>query len=335
MTKATLWTDIGRKTCLVTGLTLLVMGASAAQADLTLLDGCRLLDTRQQGQGPALVGQATRAVTVRGECGIPEEATGIEYNATIVNPDAPGYLTLHPSDAALPGVSSLNFQAGDVLGNAGLVKLGATAPELSVYMATSPPGQMADLVLDVTGYHGPSPSVSVNVAGRLNTVSSTNANGVTVDRWTDNGDGTVTDKLTGLVWEKKTDDSSIHDKDDTYTWCGASCGTTYEFDGTAKTAFLDVLNDVSGGGAACFAGHCDWRLPTIDALQTLIEPASPDCGAPPCTTIPGETVSSFYWSSSTYAGYPLYAWGVDFFDGLVPVGLKALGYYVRAVRGGS
>ena len=36
--------------------------------------------------------------------------------------------------------------------------------------------------------------------------------------FTDNGDGTITDNTTGLMWEKKSDDGSIHDKDNTYTW---------------------------------------------------------------------------------------------------------------------
>ena len=29
----------------------------------------------------------------------------------------------------------------------------------------------------------------------------------------------VRDNVTGLIWEVKTDDGSIHDKDDTYGWC--------------------------------------------------------------------------------------------------------------------
>ena len=37
------------------------------------------------------------------------------------------------------------------------------------------------------------------------------------NRFTDNADGTVTDHLSGLVWEKKTDDDSVHDKDNSYT----------------------------------------------------------------------------------------------------------------------
>ena len=35
--------------------------------------------------------------------------------------------------------------------------------------------------------------------------------------YTDNGDGTITDNTTGLIWEKLTDDGTIHDKDNVYT----------------------------------------------------------------------------------------------------------------------
>jgi hypothetical protein len=35
--------------------------------------------------------------------------------------------------------------------------------------------------------------------------------------YTDNGDGTITDNNTGLMWAKKSDDGSIHDKDNAYT----------------------------------------------------------------------------------------------------------------------
>jgi len=42
--------------------------------------------------------------------------------------------------------------------------------------------------------------------------------GYTDDRFVDNGDGTVTDNMTGLMWEKKDNSSGIHDMDNIYTW---------------------------------------------------------------------------------------------------------------------
>ena len=43
-----------------------------------------------------------------------------------------------------------------------------------------------------------------------------------------NGDGTVTDYDTGLQWEQKTDDGSVHDKDNEYDW-------SHELRGTSRT----------------------------------------------------------------------------------------------------
>ena len=40
-------------------------------------------------------------------------------------------------------------------------------------------------------------------------------------RYQDNSDGTITDLNTGLMWEKKSDDGSLHDKDDLYSWSDA------------------------------------------------------------------------------------------------------------------
>ena len=155
--------------------------------------------------------------------------------------------------------------------------------------------------------------------------------------WEENGNGTATQCLTGLMWEMKTDDGSIHDKDNTYTWSGPSYGTTYEFDGTAKTAFIDALN-----AAPCFAGYCDWRLPTHSGSpeyptgeapeleSLLIEPLV--CGTSPCTNIPGETVTEAYWSSVTGPTGPTDAWIINFGSGGYSIGGKIWSTYVRAVR---
>jgi len=158
--------------------------------------------------------------------------------------------------------------------------------------------------------------------------------------YVDNGDGTITDTSTGLMWEKKSDDGSIHDKDNTYTWSGASYGSTNVLDGTAATTFLAALN--AGGG---FAGHTDWRLPNRKELESLtnleaFSPATfpafntgcaPACAVQTCSC----TVPDFYWSSSTYANLPNFAWYVDFSDGNTVWLTKNDDFRVRAVRGGS
>lgn len=107
-------------------------------------------------------------------------------------------------------------------------------------------------------------------------------------RFVVNGDGTVTDNLWKLQWERKTDDGSVHDKDNLYTWCVGvvsppSCNDPANPpDGTAFTAFLGTLNngfsnDGNGGTGNCFAGRCDWRLPTIGELATIHDRTIPGC----------------------------------------------------------
>lgn len=159
----------------------------------------------------------------------------------------------------------------------------------------------------------------------------------------DNGDGTLTDTNTGLMWEKKSDDGSVHDWDDKYAWGAAS--PPYMMNGPMVTTFLSVLNDVSGGGVTCFAGYCDWRMPNRKELESTIdlETASPAVGAafdtacaPSCsvTTCSCIKQTSSYWASSTYQQAPAAAWLVNFVVGNVFADIKSSDYYVRAVRGG-
>jgi hypothetical protein len=162
--------------------------------------------------------------------------------------------------------------------------------------------------------------------------------------YTDNGDGTITDNNTGLTWEKKDDSGGIHDKDNVYTW---SIGTN-NMDGTLKTAFLDALNDVAGGGASCFAGHCDWRVPNVKELQSIVDfevwdPAIDPAfhGPATCTGCSDVTLTtcsctalSNYWSSTTDVDPAFKAWVVFFHSGFAPAVPKTDSNSVRAVRGG-
>jgi len=152
------------------------------------------------------------------------------------------------------------------------------------------------------------------------------------DRFVAAGDGTVTDRLTSLQWEQKTDDATLHDKDNLSTWSAGGSGSTAA-DGTAFTSFLAPLN--SGG---CFAGQCDWRLPTMAELQTIL------AGPYPCTTFfPSPCIdqgkfgptADYYWSSTTYTNSADEAWLVYFDNGVIYSNAHKNGTgYVRAVRGG-
>lgn len=145
----------------------------------------------------------------------------------------------------------------------------------------------------------------------------------------DNGDGTVTDRLTELQWERKTHDATVHDVDNLYSWSAGGDGFAAA-DGTALTDFLTTLN--SGG---CFTGQCDWRLPTIYELQTIVLEAYP-CITSPCIdqTIFGPTATDPYWSATTLATDPTAVWNVSFDQGFVGYSPTGSSYSVRAVRGG-
>jgi hypothetical protein len=147
--------------------------------------------------------------------------------------------------------------------------------------------------------------------------------------YVDNGDGTITDMNTSLVWEKKSEDGSIHDISVTYTWAQAF---------SVHVAGLNAVN---------FAGHNDWRVPNVKELESIVNfehfypspsvsPAFNNGCAPGCTVLTCScTVVHDYWSSNTYANTPQLAWVVYFGGGNVNANFKSDPFYVRAVRGGS
>jgi M6 family metalloprotease-like protein len=159
--------------------------------------------------------------------------------------------------------------------------------------------------------------------------------------WVENGDGTTTQCATGLIWEMKTSDGSIHDRFDRYTW---STGSPWNLDGTVVADFLNVLNDTAGGGVNCFAGNCDWRLPTSNELAGrsslgaatggIVDPSAGTCtgSSADCTTIPGETTPAPYMSATTSSGADSFVYLMQFSSGNVQHGSKEGSYYVRAVR---
>ena len=157
-------------------------------------------------------------------------------------------------------------------------------------------------------------------------------------RFADNGNGTITDTMTGLVWEKQSDDGSIHDKDNRFTW---SVSGSTDPTGTAFALLLNTLN------ATAFGGYRDWRLPTLNELQTIVSrgaitPGMPvvppefNAGCRPGCTVQqcSCTTALNYWTSTTNPAYDQQAWYVLFNTGESGVAFKTIELYARAVRGG-
>lgn len=162
-------------------------------------------------------------------------------------------------------------------------------------------------------------------------------------RFVANGDGTVTDNHHKLQWEQKTNDGSVHDTDNQYTWCvgGAfpNCADPNNRpDGTAFTVFLGTLNngfsnDGNGGTGNCFAGHCDWRLPTVGELATIRDLSIPGClAAAPCIPAIFGPAQFRYWSGSTFPGNTRNAWGHLTSVSQTTLPSKSEAIAVRAVR---
>ena len=191
-------------------------------------------------------------------------------------------------------------------------------------------------------------------------------------RFVDNSNGTITDRQTCLVWEKKDNAGGLHDLNNQYSWSDASA------------VFLTALNNPGSP----FAGHTDWRLPTAAGRPGMmtgqvaeiesIQSNPPGCGGTPgggcvaaafdsncgpygdiplsgytqfTTSYPGCTIDGVggpecsctppyhFWSASTTNAGPGNAWLECYTVAAPSNGLSAPStsslYNVRAVRGAA
>jgi hypothetical protein len=106
-----------------------------------------------------------------------------------------------------------------------------------------------------------------------------------INQFVDNGDGTITDHATGLMWEK----------------AGSSNGMDWE----------DALALVQQRNNSNYLGYNDWRLPNAKELQSIVDyersptytnsPAiSPLFDVPTITDEGGSVNYPFYWTSTTH-----------------------------------
>jgi len=128
-----------------------------------------------------------------------------------------------------------------------------------------------------------------------------------VARFTDHGNGTITDNLTGLMWTKNANLAG-----GTKTWQEA----------------LDYVKTLNTGG------YSDWRLPNRKELFSLIDRSKYSPALP--IDHPFQNVQfDYYWSSTADAYSTDDAWIVSMWYGFVFHLHKSHGYYVWPVRSGQ
>jgi hypothetical protein len=119
--------------------------------------------------------------------------------------------------------------------------------------------------------------------------------------YTINGDGTVTDRVTALMWQREVPA--------TMTWADAM-------------AYCPTLT---------LGGHHDWRLPTEVELVSLLDDSAATGPMIDATVFPG-TPENYFWSSLRMAGSPDNSWQVDFAGGGSYEAGQNAPLYVRCVR---
>lgn len=118
--------------------------------DFFTLAPCRLVDTRLPAYAPALQPISQRTFLLTGTCGMPSTAKAASLNVCVTQPAVGGFLTLFPSDASRPLVSTLNFAAAQTQCNNAIVKLaGDGSGQIIVYNSAN---GTVHLILDTNGY---------------------------------------------------------------------------------------------------------------------------------------------------------------------------------------
>lgn len=136
-----------------------------------------------------------------------------------------------------------------------------------------------------------------------------------VPRFTDNGTGTVTDNLTGLIWTKSAD-------------CDGTRGWSYA---------LSYCNALASGTCGLTDGSLagDWRLANRLELESLLDMENWDPALLEGHPFTDVQLDDWYWSSTTDANLNSYAWDVHFLGGYVSHDLKGSYNYAWCVRGGQ
>ena len=221
-----------------------------------------------------------------------------------------------------------------ILSVALLSSLGLWATAVEAWDTQPPPSSCGSSTFPATGQITPATGTMTQTGATVRDDGFVKAGGPL--SYHDNGDGTITDLNTGLMWEKKSLDGSLHDVFKAFIWSSLVTDTVWDW--------IDAINTEVGNGIG-FAGFNDWRLPNVRELLSIVDYGrSPAPAVDPAfnnNVIAGCTVLTCslilpapYWSSTTVAPVVGDAWTVEFAAGHVVAFLKSESHFVRAVRGG-
>ena len=119
----------------------------------------------------------------------------------------------------------------------------------------------------------------------------------------DNGNGTVTDLISGLMWQQQPDSAAVRRQANSITFCSN----------------------------LVLAGYSDWRLPSAEELMSIVNygTATP---AIDLTVFPTMTSGS-YWTGDSYQPLGSYGWYANFTDGVIDTRWDTNLVLTQCVRG--
>ena len=146
--------------------------------------------------------------------------------------------------------------------------------------------------------------------------------------FTDNGDGTVTDPATGLMWDRCSWGQTGND-------CSGGSASTHNWQTALGIAVEANTNN--------HLGYNDWRLPNRTELESLVDINKATGPTIDTVAFPNTPPSGFlpwgaFWSSTLYTVYtpfPAGAWFVDFSRGDSRAISESSDLHVRLVRSGQ
>ncbi|MCE9615253.1 MAG: DUF1566 domain-containing protein [Lentisphaerae bacterium] len=286
----------------------------------------KLPDTGQTGDYTATYGEDSDyavnppAYTVNGDGGVSDAVTGLMWQRTDGGEMTWAAAVAYATNLALGSHNDWRLPTSHELFS--IVNHGRASPALDTNAFTATAAQYwwsSDAQADDPsriwavnagggiGAHPTNETVSAGGSKRFHVRCVRDASDIAASNlhaFTVNGDGTVADRNTGLVWQQAQAPSAL-------TW-------------EAALTYAEQL---------ALGGKSDWRLPNVKELRSISDDtlSAPSLDS---TAFPGATAALF-WSSTTEANQTNRAWTVDFTYGLVSYAPKTNACYVRCVRGGT